>query len=61
MSRIRNGYLHFRGKIKRRKAKEKKRHNKKELKRRSIFWSYASKCYGPVAANLLNGIVWKIF
>ena len=54
-SRIRNGYLHFRGR--------KGRKGKKRKQRGGIGFlaSIAASAVAPVATNLLNGIVSKLF
>ena len=59
--RIRNGYLHFGGKIKRRKTKRRRSTKRRSQKGGAFFGPMLASAIVPVARNLLNGIVGKIF
>ena len=59
--RIRNGYLHFRGKIKRRKTKRRRDTKRRHQKGGEFFGSMLASAIVPAVTKLLNGIVGKIF
>ena len=59
--RIRNGYLQFGGKIKRRKTKRRIDTKRGRQKRGAFFGSMLASTITPVSTNLLNDIVGKIF
>ena len=59
--RIRNGYLHFGGKIKPGKTKRRRGTKRKRQKGGAFFGPMLASAIAPVATNLLNDIVGKIF
>ena len=59
--RIRNGYLHFGGKIERRKTKRRRGTKRRRPKGGAFFGPMLASAIAPVATNLLNCIVGKIF
>ena len=58
---IRNGYLHFGVKIKRRKTKRRRDTKRRRQKGRAFFGPMLASAIASVATNLLKGIVGKIF
>ena len=54
--RIRNDYLHFGGKIKRRKTKRRRGTKRRRQKRGAFLGPVLASAIAPVATNLLNGI-----
>ena len=61
MPRIRNGYLHFGEKTKHRKTKRRRGTKRGRQKGRAFSGPMVASVIPPVAANLLNGTVGKIF
>ena len=60
--RTRNSYLHFGGKIKRkRKSRKKYVKRKRGQKGGTVFGPMLASTIAPLATNLLNGIVGKLF
>ena len=59
--RIKNGYLPFGGKIKRRKTKRRRGTKKKREKGGAFFGPMLESAIAPAATNLLNSTVGEIF
>ena len=59
--RIRNCYLHFDGKTKRRKTERRRGTKRKRQKGEAFFGPMLASAIAPVATNLLNSIEGKIF